>query len=282
MSVSQNGYPVGRAHVAIYGVPGTTVQLALRRGPVARVLLELARRFDNEVEDLDTLRSYSEDPRPDVPGGGPSSVADDWSYAARPVRGSTTTISNHASGTAIDVNATQHPRGVRGTFTATQKARVRRILAALADPRTGRAIIRWGEDYTRSPVDGMHFEIHADEAAVARVAAKLEERDMATLTDKEWRHLIRGVPVLRNLNGPNPDTVTWTVAAGLQNADQKLDDIKALVRAQGTTLQAILAALADLTPDGVRAVMADAAERIGEQLAALDVRITVAPPDEDT
>src|SRR5690242_11588559 len=43
-------------------------------------------------------------------------VLDDWSYANRMVRGSTKTISNHGSGTAIDINALAHGRGAKDTF----------------------------------------------------------------------------------------------------------------------------------------------------------------------
>lgn len=173
---SQNGYLANDTSVLAWStVPGTTVRFRLRKGPVTDVLTYLASRFDNEVEDIDTAHTYRQDAAPSIPGGEPSTLLDDWSYAPRPIRGSTTTLSNHASGTAIDLNATQHPRGRRGTFTATQVKRVRAILASLRDPATGRCVVRWGEDYQTAPTDGMHFEIDADLAAVTRVAATLED-----------------------------------------------------------------------------------------------------------
>lgn len=184
MAVSQNGYRANDTSVLdTFTVPGSKVRLRLRKGPVATVLLYVAARFDDEVEDIDTAQTYRQDAAPSIPGGEPSTLADDWSYAERPIRGSTTTLSNHASGTAIDLNATQHPRGSRTTFTRGQTTRVRAILAALHDAKTRRPVVRWGQDYVSAPTDGMHFEIDADETAVARVAAQIQEDDMPTAAE---------------------------------------------------------------------------------------------------
>ncbi|MGL5830446.1 MAG: M15 family metallopeptidase, partial [Angustibacter sp.] len=141
MPTSQNGYPANDPTVlTTVSVPGSNVRFRVRRGPVAQVLTYLAARIDDEVEDIDEAGSYRKDPAPKLAGAGPSEVFDDWSYAERPIRGSATTLSNHASGTAIDINATQHPLGVRGTWTADQIAAVRRILDRLRDPVTGRCV----------------------------------------------------------------------------------------------------------------------------------------------
>jgi hypothetical protein len=62
---------------------------------------------------------------------------------------------------------------------------VRRILTALVDDVTGRCVVRWGETYQSAPVDGMHFEIDASLASVARVAARLrEEEELMAAIDK--------------------------------------------------------------------------------------------------
>lgn len=186
---SQNGYIANdETLLGTFTVPGSKVRLRLRRGPVAEVLLYLAARFDDEVEDIDTAGSFITDAKPSIPGGEPSRVDDDWSTAFRNIRDSTAVLSNHASGTAIDLNATQHPRGVRGTYTKEQIKRVRAILSTLVDPLTKRSVVRWGEDYQSAPTDGMHFEINAGEQAVARVAALIKEVEMA-LTDDDARKL---------------------------------------------------------------------------------------------
>jgi hypothetical protein len=153
---SQNGWTVLESAPPAVTVPGTNVRLTMRPGDVSQVLSEVARRFHSEVEPID------------------EGIRDDWGWAYRPIRGEQSGFSNHASGTAIDLNATQHPRGVKNTFTAAQKRAVRRILASTRDERTGREVVRWGEDFSTT-VDGMHFEINADAEAVSRVARRFRE-----------------------------------------------------------------------------------------------------------
>src|SRR5688572_26342923 len=123
MALSANGYPVLKeppSPVLIPGIGSPGIRLRVRGGDVATVLLECARRFHVEVERLDM-------PVQEEPG------YDEWGWAYRPVRGQAFGFSNHASGTAIDLNATRHPRGVKGTFTRAERAKVRRILAATLD-----------------------------------------------------------------------------------------------------------------------------------------------------
>ena len=92
---------------------------------------------------------------------------DDWAYAPRRIAG-TSIISNHASGTAIDLNATRHPQFKRGTFTPAQVREIRAILTELDD------VVQWGGDWG-SRVDEMHFEIRgsASERKVRDVAERL-------------------------------------------------------------------------------------------------------------
>lgn len=140
MATSQNGYSANdRSQIKTYNVPGTKAQLPLREGATGELLVELAAWIHKHVESIDA--------------GHPM---DDWGYAERPIRGSSTTLSNHASGTAFDFNATQHPLGVTGTWTRKQKRQINRFLRK----RMGN-VIRWGENY-RSRKDGMHFEINED------------------------------------------------------------------------------------------------------------------------
>lgn len=135
MASSQNGFRANdRSVVSTRNVPGTSVRLAVRNGSPGDLLLEVAARFHREVESIE-------------------GVADDWGYAERNIRGSSTTLSNHASGTAIDLNATRHPLAKRGTFTADQARRIRAIVGA-----TGGAV-RWGGDYS-GRADEMHFEVN--------------------------------------------------------------------------------------------------------------------------
>lgn len=152
MSTSQNGYKAGdRDEIGIETatVPGTPVQLPIRKGDVTAVLLYVAERFHKEVQ--------------------PLRAGWCWGYAYRPVRGQTTTLSNHASGTAIDLNAPNFPRGVRTSscMTAKQIAACRKIV------RDCDGVIRWGGDYHTTP-DAMHFEIDANVTRLAALARKIE------------------------------------------------------------------------------------------------------------
>jgi hypothetical protein len=150
MATSQNGWPVNPART-YRQVPGSTVRLTVADGPAGDVLMYVAAQFDRRVEDIDWKSSRGE--------------FDDWGWADRPIRGSNQT-SNHASATAIDLNATRHPLGVRGTFSDAQVVEIRKILAEVGH------VVRWGGDYA-SRADEMHFEINANYDRVKAVADRL-------------------------------------------------------------------------------------------------------------
>jgi hypothetical protein len=155
MSNSQNGWPVDppRRSRLVAGTPDVRVTVA--DGPAGDVLMYVLAQVHERVEPL-TL-------------DGTRGELDDWGYASRPIRGGTET-SNHASATAVDMNATRHPLGAIRTFTAKQVAVIHDILTSVDN------VVRWGGDYTGRR-DEMHFEINDDKAAVTRVAAKLRKDD---------------------------------------------------------------------------------------------------------
>lgn len=160
MATSQNGYSANdRSVITAWVIPGTARRVSLRKGDAGFLLVHFAAWFHKHVEAIDT------------------GIYDDWGYAERPIRGSSRTLSNHASGTAIDLNATRHPLGKRGTFTERQAALIRQQL------RVYDGCLRWGGDY-RNRADEMHFEIDAPPARVAAVAAQLRE-DWFDMADKE-------------------------------------------------------------------------------------------------
>ena len=147
---SQNGWPVLEArHTYKWVIPEVGRHLVLAPGPAGFLLAHLALWFHEQLQPLD--------------GG----VWDDWGYAVRMVRGSSSTVSNHSSGTAVDLNATKHPLGVRNTFTLDQEREIRARLAG----RYAKAI-RWGGDY-QSRADEMHFEIVGSTADVLALARTL-------------------------------------------------------------------------------------------------------------
>lgn len=192
---SANGWSANdRSVIASYALPGG--KLALRKGDVSVVLLWCANRWHETVEPLVW------------PGN--------WGYAERLIRGSSTTLSNHASGTAIDLNAPQHPLGTdpRANFTAAQINAVRRLVAYCE------GAVRWGGDYSRP--DGMHLEINAGAAAVRRIADKIRAGSGATpegflmaLSDAEQREVLDGI---RKMKPGQP------LPARSPNCNPKLDD----------------------------------------------------------
>jgi hypothetical protein len=153
---SYNGWPIGTPGsvigVAQHVIPGTTFSLPVRSGNVATVLMYVAGRFHREVEPLQSGQLFG--------------------YGYRRNVNNPSVWSNHASGTAIDLNASLHPNTVKNSFSAAEVAAVHRILTFCG------GVIAWGGDYTRT-VDAMHFEINVDPqdprlpALAARIRGKV-------------------------------------------------------------------------------------------------------------
>lgn len=162
----------------------------VKAGAVATVLGYVAREFDERVEPL-------------VAGWC-------WGHNYREIAGSTW-LSNHASGTAIDINAPDHGRGARGTFTAAQVREIRKILA---EANAGGVVVRWGGDYSGSAVDEMHFEIHAGGVAVEAAARRLRQQeapeDMANVTDAEKQLMVTAAKRTMGIT----DQVYWARKGG--------------------------------------------------------------------
>lgn len=76
----------------------------------------------------------------------------DGSFVARFIRGSTTQLSNHAFGSAFDINAGENPLGARPALVGTRGS-VRELV-----PIANRHGFYWGGHFGSRP-DGMHFEI---------------------------------------------------------------------------------------------------------------------------
>lgn len=141
MVASQNGWVANdRSKVSSQLVPGTNVRLTVRSDAPGQLLIMCAALFDKWVEDIDVSASFG--------------TPDDWGYAERPIRGGSD-LSNHASGTAIDLNATRHPLGTNpgANYSPAQIAAIHKIVG-LTD-----GVVRWGGDYIGRK-DGMHLEIN--------------------------------------------------------------------------------------------------------------------------
>lgn len=136
-TTSQNGWPVLTSdspylHAWVIPTRQGNVRLRLRRGSAGFLLSHLALWFNDEIDPLI-------DP-----------VLDDWGYAYRKI-GATSMWSDHASATAVDLDSSKHPQGVRGTFTAAQTTAIRTRLKVYG------GAIAWGGDWNN--VDEMHFSI---------------------------------------------------------------------------------------------------------------------------
>ena len=87
-------------------------------------------------------------------------------YAYRDVRGGTGTLSNHASGTAVDIWPSRHPQGDKdGNFTPEQRKTVLEICAKYG--------LRSGGTYKQAKPDWMHIEINVSPAKAAELITKL-------------------------------------------------------------------------------------------------------------
>lgn len=152
MATSQNGWPALASSSSLlysWNVPGpSNTRLRLRNGSGGFLLVHWATFFDSQIENLDEPQ------------------LDDWGYAYRPVRGYESGLSNHASGTAEDLNATDHPLGKGETFTQSETEKIHRALERYE------GCIRWGGDY-QGRKDSMHFELDRPLADCEHMARKL-------------------------------------------------------------------------------------------------------------
>jgi hypothetical protein len=150
--ISANGWPASKdkAEIGIksFAVPGTTLKLQCAEA-VAPLLIGFTAEFHSLIESID------------------GASLDDWGYCYRDIRGNVGKLSNHSSGTAIDLNATKHALGKVGTFPAEKVP----MIQALAKKYS----LTWGGDY-RNRKDEMHFEVAIPpskvEAAILKLGAK--------------------------------------------------------------------------------------------------------------
>ena len=102
---SPNGWPASEDRNAIgiqsFSIPGTSLKIVCVKD-VAPILIAFCKEFHELVEPID------------------QGQLDDWGYAFRMTRGSDKVLSNHSSGTAVDLNALKHPLGKSNTFNKEQ------------------------------------------------------------------------------------------------------------------------------------------------------------------
>jgi hypothetical protein len=144
---SYNGWPASDDKASIGVEPfGDAVGLpfpgGVKAGDVATVLGYVATQLHYRVE-------------PCVSGW-------DWGHTYKQNVNNPSSLSCHASGTAIDYNAPDHPNGSSNTFSDQQKGEIYAILNEV------QGAVDWLEGY-----DEMHFEIAVNASTLARIAATL-------------------------------------------------------------------------------------------------------------
>lgn len=139
---SPNGWPASEDRMAIgiksFIVPGTKTKLACAQA-VAPLLINFAKDFHVWVECIDVGQN------------------DDWGYAFRMSRGSDKVLSNHSSGTAIDLGSILHPLGKSNTFNQGQRNTINLLIIKYG--------LKWGGNFKRRK-DEQHFEIALNQKQV--------------------------------------------------------------------------------------------------------------------
>jgi len=132
---SPNGWPASEDRKAIgiqsFAIPGTKLKIVCAKD-VAPILIAFCKEFHDLVEPID------------------QGQLDDWGYAFRMTRGSDKVLSNHSSGTAVDLNALKHPLGKSNTFNKEQCNIITLLITKYG--------LAWGGHYKKRK-DEMHFEI---------------------------------------------------------------------------------------------------------------------------
>lgn len=150
---SQNGWRASDTPSAIGIVPismnGVSFPGGCRDGDVKWIFGWYLARFDREVESLH--KGWC------------------WGYAFRPNKNDPDELSNHASGTALDINAPAHPNGKRGTFSKSQMADIDRLC------RATHGALRSGAFY-KSTVDAMHLEVVVSKASLHEIVASMKKQ----------------------------------------------------------------------------------------------------------
>jgi hypothetical protein len=146
-TISENGWRIcDRNECEVVTVAGMSVPV--RRGDAATIIKAWMVWYHNNVERIDLYKPI-----------------DDWGWSLD----NAVANSNHLSGTAVDLNATQYPWGqpARNNMDAAKIARIRNGL------RLFEGTIFWGEDWDYD--DPMHYQIGLPEGnpQIATFAAKL-------------------------------------------------------------------------------------------------------------
>jgi hypothetical protein len=232
MAQSYNGWPASDDKASIGVVSSDVFPGGAKAGDVTTVLGYVARQLDARVE-------------PCIDGW-------NWGYSFKTNANNPSQLSCHASGTAIDWNAPDHPNGSSGTFTDAQVGVIYQILAEVE------GAVSWLQSY-----DEMHFEICVDAGTLAGVADRVggapptptppttPEGPFMALSDAEQNELLDGVRWLKNelVNGraPGQKSLGTTVAAILPQTQENENRIAGVANSVAAVADDVEAVADDLT-----------------------------------
>lgn len=140
---------VGAHQLDRIAVPGTSIVIPLHGGDPGRLMRAFCADYHARVESLYNARGGTDE-------GGWTPTNSVWN-------------SNHLSGTAVDLNWSDHPFKVRGTFNAAQMRAIRELLAWYE------GLIFWGGDW-KSPIDEMHWQVGYNVAGTNKIADFLRRK----------------------------------------------------------------------------------------------------------
>lgn len=152
MATSYNGWPASPDRAEINVIASDWFPGGVKGGDVTTVLRYVVEQLNARVE-------------PIVSGWC-------WGYTYKQNVNNPSQLSCHASGTACDWNAPDHPNGSSGTFTSAQRGQIYAILDEV------QGAVDWLEGY-----DEMHFEIAVNAHDLAIVAASLPGGGVPPVTD---------------------------------------------------------------------------------------------------
>lgn len=169
---SQNGWPVvDRSATVDLVVHGVNFPNGVLRGDVATVLGWVAEQWHTRVM--------------------PLHVGWCWGWLVKVIEGSTT-ISNHASATAIDLDAPELPMGTP----ASRNMSAAQIEECHAIERESGGVVRWGGDFSRP--DPMHWEINGTPEQVAAFAATLRQPPRIIARPDTTEEIMAALPTLKS------------------------------------------------------------------------------------
>jgi len=151
--LSQNGWPIGlRADLDVhnYLIDGANQHFAMCSA-AAPVLAAFLKEFNVLIQLINAA----------------GTPFDDWGFNQMEIIPGTQDYSNHASGTAVDVNATKHVwKALTSGYTPMQEAAI--------DGLCRKYGLRWGWRYAHGWKDPMHFEVIETPAQVKARIAKMK------------------------------------------------------------------------------------------------------------